>query len=294
MTAPAAGWTVELLREYVDRELAILAKVQDQNRANDLRAVEVALTANKEKLEDMNEIRGSLADQSNTMMPRAEAETALNGMAARIFAEIGPLREKLDALGKPNWGLITSMFSILVVMVTGVWLIIGLKIDASEAPLALSLEQLKISNASRDRQINDNSTVTARLVQESSVMGNTISSIVATQASRGPELARASQAISVFSAGAATSQAERTILTQRVTQIEQNQANNRAERVATAATVRAKLVEVETQFKAMSDVLNLFKDDVQQREAIFFQQLNPGLHYPSRNFRPDLFNNKSD
>lgn len=98
-------------------------------------ALRVAMAANDARLHGMNEFRQSLSDQSSKMMSRVEAIATIQAVDARNISEVNTIREKIEAMGKPNWVLLTSVISIVFVMVTGIWLIIGLKMDSTVAPV---------------------------------------------------------------------------------------------------------------------------------------------------------------
>ena len=50
-------------------------------------------------------------------------------------------------MARPNWALLASLISIMFVMIAGIWLVFGLKIDASPIPVSLSLENIKVEGA---------------------------------------------------------------------------------------------------------------------------------------------------
>lgn len=121
-------------------------------------SIAIALTAMNARLAGMNELRGVLSDVESTMAPRRELEALRDRVLEkleqqRITAEtalkasVDPLRSKIEEVTRPNWVLVTSCLSVLFVLITGAWLVTGLKIDQSMAPIALSLEQTKVGQA---------------------------------------------------------------------------------------------------------------------------------------------------
>jgi archaellum component FlaC len=227
-------------------------------------ALRVATESNNSRLEHMNEFRGSLADQSARMITRTESEMARNvisakaeelhaSLVARFDAELRPVNAKLDEIGRPNWTLMIGLLSVSFVLITGIWLVIGLKIDATLAPVVLSTEQLKISAATNNER--------ARSTENNA--------LASTQADL-------------------TSRTDRAQLNERVRILEAAYQTGSADRRADTSTIKAQLVEIETQFKSMSDALNIQKDQTQQFFSMIWEKVF-GKTMPLSNFRPNLY-----
>jgi hypothetical protein len=125
-------------------------QMQDAQRE----ALTLALSSNDKRLDGMNEFRAALSDQSARMITRQEFDNTRSALLEkndqlkaiqeeRFDSELKPIAHRLDQVGKPNWMLLISCVSIFFVMVTGVWLVIGLKIDATVAPLSLGLAEVR-------------------------------------------------------------------------------------------------------------------------------------------------------
>lgn len=161
---------------------AALAALHDRWQANE-RAVVVAADVANRRLDNMNEFRGALADQQANFitkddfnahkklfdetrtlivnealrfLPRSEADTrreansarfeALRvGMETRLEAEVVPLRNRIEQANAPNWGLIISVLSVLMVMGTGLWMVVGLQISNAIEPVKITTEQTKLA-----------------------------------------------------------------------------------------------------------------------------------------------------
>jgi hypothetical protein len=65
----AMAWDAETLKEYVDKLF------EDRDRA-----LEAALAAMEKRLDGMNEIRGQMKDQANTLATRAEVDAKFDGI----------------------------------------------------------------------------------------------------------------------------------------------------------------------------------------------------------------------
>lgn len=171
------------------------AALHERWQANEHAVVVAADVANR-RLDNMNEFRGALADQQahfitkddfsvhlkmfdemrqtiagETMrcLPRTEADSRreANGIRLdqlrvsfehRLEAEVTPLRAKIEAAHQPNWGLIISILSVLMVMGTGLWMVIGLQVSNAIEPVKLTAEQTKLAlstEAARTTQIEN-------------------------------------------------------------------------------------------------------------------------------------------
>ncbi len=108
-------------------------------------AIKVALAANNARLDNMNEFRETLSDQANKMMTRVEALAVMNTIQDKALGEIAPLRERIEQIGKPNYGVYAGFTSVLAALIAGAWLILGLKIENANSPLALQNQQLLTS-----------------------------------------------------------------------------------------------------------------------------------------------------
>ena len=78
-----------------------------------------------------------------------KADERFKAINVRIEAELEPIHQKIAEVGRPNWMLLASLVSIVFVLTAGVWLVIGLKIDASLAPVQIQMENLKVADAAR-------------------------------------------------------------------------------------------------------------------------------------------------
>ncbi len=126
--------------------------------SNQKESIALALAALNDRLSGMNELRGALSDLGGHMATRREVEAVRDRVLEKLeqqritgetalAATVEPLRTKLEDVTRPNWVLITSCLSVLFVLITGAWLVTGLKIDQSLTPIALSLEQTKVGQA---------------------------------------------------------------------------------------------------------------------------------------------------
>jgi len=128
----------------LDLRLAVLEATLLERSTAQERALNVAMTANEKRLDTMNEWRATYADLVTNTMSRTEITAALQGIVEQTRGELSSLRDRVAALGAPDyllWGVVVSALSGLAF---GIWLLIGLKIDNATMPLALQVEHLKI------------------------------------------------------------------------------------------------------------------------------------------------------
>jgi hypothetical protein len=253
--------SLEALIEANDRRYTMRDEYQKE-------AVRLAFESNNRRLDSMNEFRAALADQGARMITREEtgvvhqaiadkADEATKVMNLRLDAEMKPIHAKLDDIGRPNWALLASLISITFVTVAGIWLVIGLKIDASLIPVSLSLKNLKVEGA---------------LVAET-----THTNAVAVAAStRADEISRA----------------DRGELNLRMQNLEGVVGTTNADRRSAESRTAAQLVEIETQFKSASVVQNIEKDSTQRLLGLLWSKVYPGESLPRANYRPALYRDK--
>jgi len=119
------------LREYVDARFeaqekaveAALAAVKEQGASAQAaadRAVLKAETATEKRFEGVNEFRQALADNTRTLMPRAEAEQQLGA----ITKKVEDLTKRMDARDEQSRGL-SQGWTMLVALVLVIATVIG-------------------------------------------------------------------------------------------------------------------------------------------------------------------------
>lgn len=224
------------------------------------KALDVATAANDKRLDSMNEFRNSLNDTTNKMMTRVEALTVLEAASTKTNSELSILRDRLEESLRPNYPFIIGMMSVAATVLAGVWLIVGLKIDATITPNGMSIVALQEHN----RQVDAQLTSTDRLANESS------------------------QADLV-------SRSDRAQLGGRLLSLENQYATGSADRRGKEEAMRQKLVEVETQFCASDIVRNLIHAQNMRIESIMWSKLFPDTRMPTDNaFYPKVCNRTTD
>jgi hypothetical protein len=117
-------------------------------------ALRVALDANNKRLDGMNEFRDALNDTTNRMITRVEAISVVQAVDQRNNLEIVTLRDKLNESSKPNYVLFITALSALFAVITGIWLVIGLKIESTVSPITLSVATLQSHNVVQDQELS--------------------------------------------------------------------------------------------------------------------------------------------
>jgi hypothetical protein len=256
------------LKQYFELVIANNEQRHRQTIESQREALNVALASNDKRLDGMNEFRAALSDQSARMTTRQEYDNNKVTITDRIDqlkiaqdlrfdSELKPIASRLDQLGRPNWTLMISVVSIFFVMITGVWLVIGLKIDATVAPLVQGLVE-----------------------QTSNVATNT-----ALIRSHQDAILASTQADSI-------SRADRAQLNERVRATETTVAANAGERRAQFGVMAAKLVEIETQFCASDVVRNLMHANDLRLFSMLWHKTFPDTTLPTDNaFYPKICRN---
>jgi flagellar biogenesis protein FliO len=273
-----SGWTVETLRSMLikmneERDLRYQQRFQGQldavmaALAAAKEAVNKAETANEKRFESVNEFRSTLSDQAAQFLTRSEHSLVVGNLQkeldtvsertdAKFQAEIKPMMARLDQLGRPNWALMASIASVFLVIVSGIWLVIGLKIETSTTPLEIEQQTMQ------------------------------------TEHNQTSERLRQLENLTSGSAGAdVQSRTDRDQLNNRVRQLEANLASSSTEARGQIQTVNAKLIEIETQFCASDIVRNLMHAQDSRTIAILWHKAFPETTMPTDNtFYPRICN----
>lgn len=140
---------IDEMRERLELIIAANDRRYDERNEQNLSSRAAAYSAINTRLDGMNEFRAALSDQMARGVSRTEHDTlrdvgrvaieqAKDQLSQQMRAEVGPLRTRIDEIGRPNWTLLVSSMSVIALIIGGMWLVIGLRIDASVAPLLLS------------------------------------------------------------------------------------------------------------------------------------------------------------
>jgi hypothetical protein len=229
------------------------------------------------RLDAMNKFREAMQDQASRFIQRSEFEaskatsmeryeSSRQNFDLRLENELAPLHAAVDSMGKPNWPVMASAGSILIAACAGVWLVLGLKIDNTVAPMQLVLESVRAASAATAERVHF-------------IEGEAAASTQADTASRTDRAQiqeRLHQLEGVLPVGA-TAAADVASLKTLAAQM--------ADRIQTMRTDVAKqgaaLVEIETQFCAADTVRNLMHANDLRVESMLWQKAFDGQsQYP--------------
>lgn len=254
------------LREYFDTKIAA-NDVRVQQSLDTMReGLAMARDGNNRRFDQMGEFRNAITDQVNRMISRQEfeflrdsnndkADEARRTIDARFDSELKPINSRLDQIGRPNWALMASIASIFLVMVSGFWVGIGLKIEAAVSPVTLDVAQVHTTvglDADRLRQLE--------------------------------------MLTSNSTAADAGSRQDRTQLNERMRSLESVVSENSGASRQQYAVLNARLVEIETQFCASDIVRNLIHAEDMRNNSMLWAKAY-GEHMPTDNsFYPSICN----
>lgn len=129
------GWTIETLKEHFDVRMAEQNSQNVQRFEAQEKAVAAALAAAKEavikaeaaaekRFEGVNEFRATLADQQRTLMPRQEAELAMDSMKEKIdILQKSQEKETSSSDGEKSgfknaWGLLVGIIGVAIAIIS--------------------------------------------------------------------------------------------------------------------------------------------------------------------------------
>lgn len=277
-----ADLSIESIRGYIDSRLDDFDKLYQMRHDFTDKTLDTARTETNTRLDGMNEFRGSMSDQAARMPTRQEVEVMIAAVRADSDANLAPLFAKVDAQGKPNLPLLGALFGIVVSVISAAWIIIGLKIDATNLPVQVAIQ------ASKSDALQLTSRMSAvELMATGSAQSDAASRI--DRQSLNDRMKAAEGLISSSSQADSVSRSDRAQLNSRLMTMEEIAHSNTNEIRTLTASTSAKLIEVETQFKLLSDILNLDKDQDQRLFALLWKKSYPGQDLPAIQFRPQMF-----
>ncbi len=119
----ASDWTVDTLRDHVEALLDAADKRYEQRFDAAENAVAKADAASEKRFDGVNEFRAALADQTASLIPRAEAETRLTVLNEKLSelgiemrAAVGTLRESQTNSAGRDHGISQSWLVLLGAM----------------------------------------------------------------------------------------------------------------------------------------------------------------------------------
>jgi 3-phenylpropionate/cinnamic acid dioxygenase small subunit len=263
-------------RRAFDLELSALKQLSEQRIAATSEALRIALLSNETRLNGMNEFRSALTDQSARMLTRVEADASARLITERIEQNRTTFEARFSDIIKPKWTLMLSLASIFLVVVGGVWALVGLKVDATVTPVTLEAAALKSQMTSTVDRLAANDQLTAAAT---SANGQSRSDR--------QQLNDRVRSVEVLATGSsqadAGSRSDRQQLNDRVRLMESGFASGQAERRAQYAVLSAKLVEIETQFCASDIVRSLIHASDMRIQSLLWSRSYPGEHMPTDN-----------
>jgi hypothetical protein len=258
-----SDWTVQTLGDF-------LAQQQECNEERVRGIYERDQLSHKAELDGINKRLSVITDLYNRSIEnslravsREEFERSVEAGRERLEDTIAPIHKTLADAGKPNWQLLVGLMSVVFVVLSGCWLIIGLQINVAITPQALTIEAVKTAQS-------------------------------ASQAAHGALEGRVRQnevAITQSAAADAESRVDRGRLNQRTSALEDGYAGHVAEFRAASAQFRTQLVEIETQFCASDAVRNLMHAADMRLASVMWTKINSGSVLPTDNaFYPQICN----
>lgn len=165
------------VRERLELIIAANDRRYDERNEQNLTSRMAAYNAINTRLDGMNEFRAALSDQIARGVSRSEhdvlrdttreaIEQAKTQTTQQLRGEIGPLRARIDEIGRPNWTLLVSSISVIAMIVAGMWLVIGLRIDASVSPVLLTTTANQMTLSSHSKAIGEVQATDARMIAD--------------------------------------------------------------------------------------------------------------------------------
>lgn len=244
--------------------------------------------------EDDNARYYSLREAFNGQIQNQRDETArltghvtnLQSSVATMFNKLDSLAEKMEANRKPNFALIALLCTIVLAIIPGIWFVINNSVANSIAPVTSRLAQVEVGNTERDARLLE-------VTRSNNEQSRDISNLLRDATAGNSELHRDTDSINKISEHVAASTAadsasvtDRAQLNERVRAMETTMAATTANRSGQVAEINARLLEIEQQFHASSNIENMRWSQQNRENSMTFEKLHPGEHYPTSAFFP--------
>lgn len=266
----------------LEQKMADNDRFYQQRYDFDQSALKVALQTSDHRLEVLNGHKQEMIADRALMMPRelatkmiTDAQEKINlsreSMATRIDGQMRALETRVETIGRPNWLMLASSIGVITAVVSGLFIVIGLKIDAAVSPVTLEIAQIKTNAAAQE----------SRLAERTANRERQINTLQARVAANDVEAGASTQAIAQF-------RAIQVVNSGRISMIEQGMAAGMSERKSAVASINGQMIELETQFKLVSTVINLMKDDTHQMISALWSKVDPKLRIEEKRYRPEM------
>lgn len=298
-------WSIATLKQFLEERLDAVEK-QNASRLERLEAL---------SQERVNQVKTELASEREVIRDKIHSANMLketfgerlNKLANdslkrdEVDTKFGAMQDKIDLLNRTNWPLYTSFGGIAVSVVVGLWVVIGLQIAATVQPVVVSLEQVKISDQSRDRSISDFRAEYAR----DQTAGNTENAQKTRDISNLQQNAEASKvdrqqlnerirsvesSVNGSLQADANSKTDRQQLNERLHQLETSMATNTADRRSTESSLKASLSEIEGQICSQDSIRNLSHASDLRVMGLMWNRLGMGIFPNTTFYFPEICN----
>lgn len=274
--------TIEVRLALLEQKMTENDRFYQQRYEADQLALQTAHVAVSHRLEILNDHKAEMLEERSMLMPREMAlkligdaqekgAMARESMTTRIDSQLHSLEMHVETIGRPNWALMFSSVGVLVVIVSALFVVIGLKIDAAVSPVSIEIVQLKSNAIAQDSRLTERTVNRERQINDLSRQITTL----------GSETSLANQAYTQF-------RSIQGVNAERIGKIETSINVNEAERRAGQATLNGQMIELETQFKLVSTVINLMKDDTHQMISALWSKVDPKLLIMPKSYRPEM------
>jgi hypothetical protein len=206
----------------------------------------------------------------------------LNDLGAAVQALVVEFKESR----KVNYPLLVLLFSLIPFAGGGGLYFVSGQIDKAISPVSSSIIQIQTNQAAHDKvlaELNARNNQQDRQINNSNNQLNTLQVTVKDLVESNVRLTSQAASSSVADSSSAT---DRQQLNMRLQELERNAAKNAADRSSARAEVSARLVEIEQQFHAISNIMNIQLAFQNRLNAMLWEKTHPGERYPSRDFFP--------
>lgn len=301
------NWNIETLRNFYDERLEENQRRSDERYSQLLEQMRVERDSIDKRFDQANRYKETysqrLAEINNEAPKRVEVDTRLNAIQEKMDERIGSVQEKIDLVqtkqNKTDWPLYASFSTIVFVLLGALWTLIGQQIQVTTQPILVAMEQVKVSNESRDRasvDVRNDLTHLSQYINDSQASRNKDISILmqnteAGKVDRGQlneRIRNIEGQVASSSQADANSKTDRSQLNDRVKGVESALGTELADRKSNEATLKSALVEVETQFCSADSIRNLSHASDLRIMSVLWQHANLGIYPTDNAFYPTV------
>lgn len=199
---------------------------------------------------------------------------------------IEKLVARFEDTRKTNWPFLATTAGLLPLLIAGLGFFVTSYTTGSVAPIHAEIAQIQIIQKTLTEQVKDLDTVQTNRYRDMSILAQSTSVNAEALSRMTTTVHGLEEKTATSTAFDANSRTDRQQLNERVKKIEETFAAEVTDRRTQQAETKIQLGEVEQQFHSVSNMENLRAAQQERLNALMWEKVHPGDHYPASTFFP--------